>query len=412
MSDPAGGTFIDIPKLLVDDSFMKSKLKYVTDTNVLDFWTKEYPESKRSNESGEVTSWVVSKFGPFLSNTMMRNIMGQTKSGFNLRDIMDNNKILLVNFSKGKTGELNAKLLGMIFVMKFYAAALSRDNVPEDDRVDFALYVDEFQNFSTDSFESILSEVRKYHLNLIVGNQFMTQLTDKIREAIIGNVGTFISGRIGTTDAEVVVKRFSPTFDTEDLIKLPNFQSVASVMINNAPSAPFSMNFLPPLTNSSSKQLADALKKLSAAKHGRPRNEVEQEISQRLTLATGSQAPKQAAGLKPQAGGSPSFLDEWLAKRKELSSSPSPPAQSKNNVTPPSFPQAPLPALEKPSTSTPPPAPIVTELSENHSATLPVNPPQAPIEKKNQEHNGVLSVNPQNNSTSTALDHEVEISIR
>ncbi len=322
MSDPAGGTFIDIPKLLVDDQFYKSKLKYVTDQNVLDFWTKEYPESKRSNESGEVTSWVVSKFGPFLSNTMMRNIMGQTKSGFNLREIMDNNKILLVNFSKGKTGELNAKLLGMIFVMKFYAAAMSRDDIPEEQRKDFCLYVDEFQNFSTDSFESILSEVRKYRLNLIVGNQFMTQLTDKIREAIIGNVGTFISGRIGTTDAEIVVKRFAPIFDTEDLIKLPNFQSIASVMINNAPSAPFSMNFLPPLTQASNPKLADALKKLSAAKHGRPRNEVEQEIFSRLKPAAPKQMNNVHAPVKqsqPNNSSGSSFLDEWLEKRKELS---------------------------------------------------------------------------------------------
>jgi hypothetical protein len=325
MSDPNGGTFIDIPKLLVDDAFMKSKLKYVRDQTVLDFWTKEYPDSKRSSESGEVTSWVVSKFGPFLSNTMMRNIMGQRVSGFNLRDIMDNKKILLVNFSKGQTGELNAKLLGMIFVMKFYAAAMSRANVPEDQREDFCLYVDEFQNFSTDSFETILSEVRKYRLNLIVGNQFMTQLTDKIREAIIGNVGTFISGRIGTTDAELVVKRFKPTFDEQDLVKLPNFQSITNVMINDAPSPPFSMNLLPPLTKNSNKQLADAVKKLSAAKYGRPRSEVEAEIAERLRppssvppLGVRPGGPLPAGTPKPQTSGS-SFLDEWLAKRKELS---------------------------------------------------------------------------------------------
>ena len=368
MSDPNGGTFIDIPKLLVDDDFMKSKLKHVTDTNVLDFWTKEYPDSKRSNESGEVTSWVVSKFGPFLSNTMMRNIMGQTKSGFNLREIMDNNKILLVNFSKGKTGELNAKLLGMIFVMKFYAAALSRDNLPEDDRVDFALYVDEFQNFSTDSFESILSEVRKYHLNLIVGNQFMTQLTDKIREAIIGNVGTFISGRIGTTDAEVVVKRFAPTFDTEDLIKLPNFQAVASVMINNAPSAPFSMNFLPPLTSSSSKPLADALKKLSAAKHGRPRDEVEREINKRLIISKIPPLNKTGHSPKPLASeSSPSFLDEWLAKRKELTPrSPSPTSAA----NPPSASPAPSKANPAANVSS---KPEPKSPKKDHSGELAVN---------------------------------------
>ncbi len=322
MSDPNGGTFIDIPKLLVDNEFMKSKLKYVTDQSVLDFWTKEYPDSKRSNESGEVTSWVVSKFGPFMSNDMMRNIMGQTKSGFNLRDIMDNKKILIVNLSQGKMGELNSRLLGMIFVMKFQAAVMSRENVLEDQREDFCLFVDEFQNFATDSFESILSQVRKYHLNLIIGNQFMTQLNEKVREAIIGNVGTVISGRIGVTDAELMVKRFQPTFDAEDLIKLPNYQSIANVMINNVPSAPFSMNFLPPLGGAQpNSQLSDALKKLSAAKHGRPRAEVEREIFTRLGAGSRSVGQSTSSGQIGEGtkSSTSSFLDEWLEKRKQIS---------------------------------------------------------------------------------------------
>ncbi len=219
MSDPAGGTFIDIPKLLVDQDFMKSKLKYVTDPTVLEFWTKEWPASQKSSEAGELVSWVASKFGPFLSNDAMRNIIGQTKSGFNLRDIMDNRKILIVNLSKGKLGDLNSKLLGIIFVMKFQAAAMGRADMPESSRQDFSLYVDEFQNFMTESFESILSEARKYRLSLILANQFMTQLTDKIREAIIGNVGTVISGRIGITDAEILVKKFEPTFTADDMTK-------------------------------------------------------------------------------------------------------------------------------------------------------------------------------------------------
>ena len=316
MSDPVGGTFIDIPKCLIDPEFVKSKLKYVTDQNVLDFWTKEFPASQRSNEAGEVVAWVVSKFGPFISNDAMRNIIGQTKSGFNLRDIMDNKKILLVNLSKGKMGELNSKLLGIIFVMKFQAAAMSRANVDEDQRVDFSLYVDEFQNFATDSFESIMSEARKYRLSLIMGNQFMTQLTDKIREAIIGNVGTVISGRIGVTDAELMVKKFQPVFDVDDLTKLPNFQSIASVMINNVPSAPFSMNWVAPM-GAMNKQLRDALIRLSAAKYGKPRAEVERIIFERL-----GQAKKPAvtsgtqASTKPSGGSS--FLDDWLAKRKQL----------------------------------------------------------------------------------------------
>ncbi|HSW77569.1 MAG TPA: TraM recognition domain-containing protein [Candidatus Chromulinivoraceae bacterium] len=337
MSDPNGGTFIDIPKLLIDQDFMKSKLKYVTDQTVLDFWTKEFPESQRSNEAGEVISWVISKFGPFISNAAMRNVIGQTHSGFNLRDIMDNKKILLVNLSKGRMGELNSKLLGIIFVMKFQAAAMGRADMQEDQRVDFSLYVDEFQNFATESFETILSEARKYRLNLILGNQFMTQLTDKIREAIIGNVGTVVSGRIGITDAEILVKKFAPTFDAEDLTKMPNYQSVTSVMINNVPSAPFSMSFLPPMGQSND-QLRDALKRLSAAKYGKPRSIVEKGIFERLGSAEAEKKAKADAAKKTQeqrmtgmgnekASGS-SFLDEWLAKRKQIGGTQEPAASS------------------------------------------------------------------------------------
>ena len=332
MSDPAGGTFIDIPKCLIDPEFVKSKLKYVTDPQVLDFWTKEFPQSQKSNEAGEVISWVVSKFGPFISNDAMRNIIGQTKSGFNMRDIMDNKKILLVNLSKGKMGELNSRLLGIIFVMKFQAAAMARADMAEEDRVDFSLYVDEFQNFATDSFESIMSEARKYRLSLIMGNQFMTQLTDKIREAIIGNVGTVISGRIGITDAELMVKKFQPTFDVDDLSKLPNFQSIASVMINNVPSAPFSMNWIPPMGQMNN-QLRDALIKLSSAKYGKPRAVVEKEIFERMGRGKAVSATSPAS-VKPVAkGGGSSFLDEWLTKRKQLGgtkpSAPVPPGAPK-----------------------------------------------------------------------------------
>ncbi len=321
MADPAGGTFIDVPKCLIDPEFVKSKLRYVTDPQVIDFWTKEFPASQRSNEAGEVVSWVVAKFGPFISNDAMRNIIGQTKSGFNLRDIMDNKKILLVNLSKGKMGELNSKLLGIIFVMKFQAAAMARADIPEDQRVDFSLYVDEFQNFATDSFESIMSEARKYKLSLIMGNQFMTQLTDKIREAIIGNVGTFISGRIGITDAELVVKKFQPVFNVDDLSKLPNFQSIASVMINNVPSAPFSMNWIPPMGQVNT-QLRDALIKLSSTKYGKPRAVVEKEIFTRLGRGAPAAAPSPSAA-RPSAAKSDiaSFLDEWKKKRTQLGGS-------------------------------------------------------------------------------------------
>src|SRR3989344_4748322 len=231
MSNPEGGTFIDIPKLFRDPEFVKQKLKYVTDPTVLEFWQKEMPQSQRSNEFGEVVSWFVSKFGAFLSNSMMRNIIGQTKSAFDLRDIMDNKKILLVNLSKGRTGELNSKLLGMIFVMKFQAAAMSRANIPEEERVDFCLYVDEFQNFSTDSFATIMSEARKFRLNLVVANQFTTQLTEEIRDAVFGNIGTTIAFRVGQNDVESLSRYFQPMFDSDDLLRIPNYNTISRTLI-------------------------------------------------------------------------------------------------------------------------------------------------------------------------------------
>jgi len=390
MADPAGGTFIDIPKLLVDDAFMKSKLKYVTDRNVLDFWTKEYPASQRSNESGEVTSWVVSKFGPFMSNTMMRNIMGQTKSGFNLRDIMDGNKILLVNLSKGKMGELNSKLLGMIFVMKFQAAAMGRAHIPEDERKDFSLFVDEFQNFATESFETILSEARKYRLNLVLGNQFMTQLTDKIREAIIGNVGTVISGRIGVTDAELMVKKFQPVFDAEDLTKLPNYQAIVSVMIHGVPSAPFSMSLTPPL-NQANPQLADAMKRLTATKYGHNRAVIEKEIFQRLEPPKPVMPPPAASPTMrgPQSGSAPagpmpgpgnsggSFLDEWLSKRQKLATGAPTTTAPTSGMPPPSMrPQAPQqPTFMQPQPQAQSAAPVQSPFSASMSSNPQVQMP-------------------------------------
>lgn len=339
MSDPNGGTFIDIPKVLVDSAFMKSKLQYVTDQTVLDFWTKEWPASQRSNDAGEVTSWVVSKFGAFMSNTMMRNIIGQTKSAFDLQDIMDNGKILLVNLSKGKTGDLNSKLLGMIFVMKFQAAAMARAKIPESERKDFCLFVDEFQNFSTDSFATILSEARKYRLNLVVANQFTTQLTDEIRDAVFGNVGSTVSFRVGAdVDADALSKKFSPIFDREDILRIPNFNTVTQILIEGIPTQPFSMATLPPLANPNP-ELSKALKQLSAAKFGRPKDIVEAEIFKRLATKEeakpafgpsamgGPPGPSMAArptsspSAKP-LGSKGSFLDDWLAKRN---SKPTPP---------------------------------------------------------------------------------------
>lgn len=354
MADPEGGTFVDIPKLFRDPAYVKQKLQFVKDQNVLEFWQKEMPQSQRSNEFGEVVSWFVSKFGAFLSNEMMRNIIGQTKSAFTLREVMDEGKILIVNLSKGRLGLLNSQLLGMIFVMKFQAAAMSRANIPESERKDFALYVDEFQNFSTDSFATILSEARKYHLNLIVANQFTTQLTDEIRDAVFGNTGTIVAFRVGQDeDAEALSKRMRPAFDASDLLRIPNYNAAVRMLINGVPTQPFSMATLPPLGEPNPK-LAQALKQLSAAKYGRPKAQVEKEIFERLATkaeatpaapsarpfgaapaqggAFGSNRPPAGFGAAPAENrfgtaaptapatptptGTGSFLDEWMSKRE------------------------------------------------------------------------------------------------
>lgn len=376
MADPDGGTFVDIPKLFRDQKFVQQKLQHVTDMNVREFWMKEMPASQRSNEFGEVTSWFVSKFGAFLSNEMMRNIIGQTKSAFDLRQVMDNKKILLVNLSKGRTGELNSKLLGIVFVMKFQAAAMSRSDIPESQREDFSLYVDEFQNFSTESFATIMSEARKYHLNLIVANQFTTQLTQEIRDSVFGNIGTIVSFRIGQNDVESLGQYFQPAFDSDDLLRIPNHNTIVRTLIGGVPTQPFSMATLPPLGTPNPRLLV-ALKQLSAAKYGRPKTQVEKEINERMAtrgeqLSTGATfgsprlgAPAAAtnplipAGPAPLAPAAPvsgggSFLDEWLNKRRNRSmvSEPVGPAQPVTPVQPqafrppPTVPVAPTPSNE------------------------------------------------------------------
>lgn len=426
MADPNGGTFVDIPKLFRDPQFVKQKLQHVTDQNVIDFWQKEMPQSQRSNDFGEIVSWFVSKFGAFLSNDMMRNIIGQTVSAFDLRNIMDNKKILLVNLSKGRTGQLNTQLLGMIFVMKFQAAAMSRADIPEDERKDFCLYVDEFQNFSTDSFATILSEARKYRLNLIVANQFTTQLTEEIRDAVFGNVGTIVSFRVGQDeDAEALARRYRPTFDASDLLRVPNYNTIVRTLIGGVPTQPFSMATLPPMGTPNPK-LAAALKQFSAAKYGRPRATVEKEITERLATkaplpaqqgafgsagtfggaggAMGSPSAARPSFGAAQAGGgyqppkppySGSFLDEWMNKRQRASISrpaqwankqPQKPHQAYAANSAPAAQQQSSPTSPMPQQS--PPAPQQTASAPHTQSVEPrtVNPdPVDPIKQSPNE---------------------------
>ncbi|HLB66273.1 MAG TPA: ATP-binding protein [Candidatus Saccharimonadales bacterium] len=394
MSNPNGGTFIDIPKVFTDKQYERELKQYVTDKTVLDFWDREMAQTSDYHKS-EVLGWFVSKFGAFLSNEMMRNIIGQSKSAFNLREVMDNKKILLVNLSKGKTGELNSKLLGMVFIMKFQAAAMSRAAIPEEERSDFCLYVDEFQNFSTDSFASILSEARKYRLNLVVANQFTTQLTDEIRDAVFGNIGSLIAFRVGAdVDADALTKKFQPVFERDDILRLPNFNTVSQILVGGVPTQPFSMATLPPLGTPNA-QLALALKQLSFAKFGRPKAGVEKEIFARLTpkeapsRPVAGTSPLQAGMPPPQATGGPpstrpttgsSFLDDWLAKRQTGVNSnprPAPPLANRN-----SFPASPTISPAQPQSFMP----------ANQAVSPAANGQQQPTVSKTSNHSGEVSI--------------------
>lgn len=283
MSDPKGATFLEIPKPFLDDEFLKAKFKHVTDVTVQDFWINEMGQTSDRDKS-EMLGYFTSKWGAFMSNETMRNIIGQHKSSFNFTDIMDQKKILIVNLSKGQIGEMNSKLLGMMFVIKISAAALARAGRPKSELEQFTLYVDEFQNFATESFATILSEARKYELCLVVANQFIGQLTEQIKGAVFGNVGTLFSYRCGPEDAEFLTKQFEPSFDANDLVNMPNLQGAIKLMANGFPTKPFSLKPIFPPVGEPNIPAALAMKELSRRKYGRPKAEVDQEVASALTL--------------------------------------------------------------------------------------------------------------------------------
>lgn len=283
MADPNGGTFIEIPKVFTDDEFLKAKFKHVTDPIVQDFWTGEMAQTDAHTKS-EMLGWFVSKFGAFANNEIMRNIIGQKHSAFNLREIMDDGKIIFVNLSKGLLGDINSQLLGVVFIIKFQMAAMSRADIPEKDRRDFTVYIDEFQNYSTDSIATILSEARKYRLSMVMANQFISQLDERVRDSVFGNVGSIISFRIGPDDAEYMTKQFAPAFDAADLVNIQNHFAVAKIISGGVPTTPFSLKeIMPPLGNSKP-ELLESMKDLSRSQYARPKAEVEDEILNSLGI--------------------------------------------------------------------------------------------------------------------------------
>ncbi|HAU66706.1 MAG: hypothetical protein UT30_C0007G0037 [Candidatus Uhrbacteria bacterium GW2011_GWF2_39_13] len=279
------GTIAEIPRMVTDKKFQDKWRAKLKDPVVRSFWEDEIDNTSDYHKS-EMMGYLVSKVGRFVENEMMRNIIGQSKSSFSFREVMDQKKILLVNLSKGKTGDVNAELLGLVIVSKLQMAALTRADIPEDQRHDFYLYIDEFQNFITDSIATILSEARKYRLNLIIAHQYIGQLVKnndtKIREAVFGNVGTNFVARIGPEDVEILGKIYSPEFSGYDLINSDKFTWYVKMIVDNAQQKPFTLNFTPPPKGDA--ELASAIKQLSRLKYGRDRALVEAEIMERTQL--------------------------------------------------------------------------------------------------------------------------------
>lgn len=239
-------TLMEVPKVLADTDFRKRLLSKCRNILVKEFWEKQAEQAGGESSLKNMVPYITSKFDNFISNDYMRPIIGQTKSTFNFREIIDNKKIFLVNLSKGRLGEINSSLLGLIITSKLSLAAFSRVNIFESERKDFYLYIDEFQNFATNTISTILSEARKYRLSLIISHQFIAQLPEQIKDSVFGNVGTIISFRVGAEDAQLLEKEFSPTFNSQDLININNFNFYIKMMIDGQISKPFNIKTYPP----------------------------------------------------------------------------------------------------------------------------------------------------------------------
>jgi hypothetical protein len=284
-ADP-GATFIEVVQVLTRPEYLKEILPRVTDPIVKRFWTDQIAQTAEFHKS-EVLDYIVSKFGRFVTNRMIRNIIGQSKSTLNFRKAMDESKIVFLKLSKGILGEEDSNFLGLLLVPKILQAALSRQDMPREERKPFYFYVDEFQNFATPDFAQILSEARKYSLGLIVANQFVSQLDEQVKEAIFGNVGTMMSYRVGVADASVLQHEFAPVFSETDLTNVEAQNVYAKTIVNGSPVPPFSMNVWRDLKMeraSGSKEVSRMVRELSRLKHGRDVAEVEEEINRRAKL--------------------------------------------------------------------------------------------------------------------------------
>ena len=297
-----GSTLLGVMRLLIDKSFRQKVINNITDPMIKSFWVEEYSKYPDKFQS-EAIAPIQNKVGRFLSSPMIRNIVGQVKSSVDLRKIMDEEKILLLNLSKGRIGEDNSALLGAMIITKIQLAAMSRVEIPEKDRKDFYLYVDEFQNFATESFGNILSEARKYRLNLIMAHQYMEQLSETTRSAVFGNVGTIVCFRVGGEDAEFLAKEFTPRFEEQDLLNLGKYNIYLKLMIDGVASEPFSATTLPPVPESEeADNMMEKVVKVSRERYATKREIIEEKILRWSSMndSGDEQERKQAVNVKNQ----------------------------------------------------------------------------------------------------------------
>ncbi len=266
MADPEGGTLLEIPRLFVDKNFEMNKRKFLKDPIVQEFWEKQMAKTAEFHRS-EMLNYFTSKFGRFMTNTMMKNIIGQKKSSFNIQEIIDGEKILLINLSKGKIGEVNAQMLGLILMTKLQLAVLKRAHIEQEKRHPFYLYVDEFQNLLTDAFISMLSESRKYALSVHLTNQYIAQLPENIRNAVLGNIGTLITFQIGAQDADFLKKEMQP-LDENDLQNVPLREFYIKTTIDGAPYPPFMAKGNAPSEKNKAENYSEVIKTLSELRYG------------------------------------------------------------------------------------------------------------------------------------------------
>ncbi len=276
--DYPGSTLLGVMRILVDKTYRAKVISKIKDPVVKSFWVEEYSKYPQQFQV-EAIAPIQNKVGQFLSTALIRNVVGQVKSTINLRYIMDNQKILIMNLSKGRIGEDSSALLGAMMITKIQLAAMSRIDIPEEQRKDFYLYVDEFQNFATESFANILSEARKYRLDLIIGHQYIEQLDELVQAAVFGNVGTLMCFRIGAADAEFLATEFAPYFIEEDLVNLTKYDTYMKLRSDGVASNPFSSTTLPPLGKEFMTSNKEKVIKVSRERYAKPREEVEDKIS-------------------------------------------------------------------------------------------------------------------------------------